>query len=102
MAWGIDEIHKIMFTFVIIFHLYGMAFYGNAPLTFQVHIIKHLVFVFAFRNSACSFEQTIGQRAFPVVNVRYNTKISDIFHRRKSTKFLFFVLVLHFRNFAGN
>ncbi len=57
-----------------------MAFDGNAPFAFQVHIIQHLrLKVFP---GYCSgvLQQTICQCAFPVVDVCNDTEVAYIFH----------------------
>ena len=44
MSWGINQIENIFFALVHIPHLDGVALDGDATLTLQVHVIKHLSF----------------------------------------------------------
>ena len=54
-----------------------LQFYRDSALLFDVHIVKKLVGHFARRNRACLFDETVGKRAFTVVNMRDYGKISD-------------------------
>ena len=56
-----------------------MAFDGDSPFLFKVHIVEHLPF--CHLNSVGEFEQTVSQRGFSVVNMSNNTKVSDILHK---------------------
>ena len=76
----VNKIQNILFLFIGILHLNGMTFYGDATLSFQIHIIKHLgLHIFAF-NGLGILKQTIGQGALAMVYMSNNTEIADIFH----------------------
>ena len=57
-----------------------MAFYGNASFPFEFHIIQNLSLQILVGNGSGKFQKAIGQSAFTVINVSYDTKISYIFH----------------------
>ena len=57
---SIDEIEYIVFTVVLVLHLYGMALDGDATLSFQIHVVKHLVL--GDFNRIGVFQHTISKR----------------------------------------
>jgi hypothetical protein len=61
-------------------HLDSVAFDGNSPFSFQVHIVKGLVLHFAFADSVGVLQQAISQGAFSVIDVCYDAKIPNVFH----------------------
>ena len=63
-----------------IFHLDGMALYGNALFAFQIHIVEYLRLHLTLVERVCHFEQTVGERRFAVVYVRYDTEVPNVFH----------------------
>jgi hypothetical protein len=60
-----------------------MAFDCDASFPFKIHIVKYLVLVFPFCYSVGLFKQTIGQGAFTMVDVCYNTEITDPVHQKE-------------------
>ncbi|MDB5138081.1 MAG: hypothetical protein JWP37_4684, partial [Mucilaginibacter sp.] len=61
---------------------------GDAPLTLKVHIIKQLRLRLALGDGVGIFKQTIGKCTLAVVDMRYNTKITNVLHlKRKSSVF---------------
>lgn len=80
MAGCIDQVEFVIDTFMTVIHLDGMAFYGNAALTLQVHIVEHLCLHFLTGYRTGYFEQPVGQRAFPVVDMGDDTEVPDVFH----------------------
>jgi len=65
-----------------------MAFYGDAAFTFQVHIIQQLCLRFALGNGIGIFKQPVGKCTFTVIDMRYDTKITNVLHlKRKSSIF---------------
>ena len=55
----------------------SVRFDGDATLAFEVHAIENLVHHFAFGERAGEFKQAIGERGFPVIDVRNNAEIAD-------------------------
>lgn len=86
MSGGINKVQTIQLTVVEVFHLDGVAFYGNASLPLQIHVVKYLVLKLPFIDSIGFFKQTIGQGTFTVVDVRYYTEIPDSMHPADNLK----------------
>ena len=80
MARGIDQIQHICPSIILIFHLYGMAFNGDPPFPFKVHIIQYLVLKISFRKGMGHFQQPVSQGAFTMINVGNNTEVPDVIH----------------------
>ena len=57
---SVDEIEYIVFTVMLVLHLYSMALDGDAALSFQIHVVKHLVF--GDLNRIGVFQHTISKR----------------------------------------
>ncbi len=88
MSWGVNQVERIFLAIENVVHLYGVAFNGDASLALQLHIVEHLCLkVFTFYCFGY-FEQTVGQRAFAVVDVCYNAKITNVFHIAKVEKII--------------
>ena len=79
VARRVDEVERIFFAVELIFHLYGVAFDGDAPFAFQVHVVEHLALGHLY--GARTFQQAVGQRALSVVNVGNDAEVADIFHQ---------------------
>ena len=65
---------------MLIINLDGMAFNGNAFLSFQIHIVKYLVHHISVADSTGALQQAVGQGRFAVVNMCNDAKISDVLH----------------------
>ena len=63
-----------------------MALDGDASFAFNIHIVKHLVLELAFGKCSGSFEQPVRQGTLTMVDMCYDTKVSDVFHCRKGIK----------------
>ena len=57
-----------------------LALDRNSPLTFNVHIIKYLIFGGSLVADTGIFDKPIGKGRLPVVNVGDNAEVADIFH----------------------
>ena len=57
-----------------------MALDGDATLTFKIHVVEYLSLHVALRYSLGIFKQTVGKSALAMVDVRNNTKVTDILH----------------------
>src|SRR3989344_837801 len=75
MPGRVDEIQDVL----AVLHPHRLHLDGDAALAFEVHTVEHLVAHKAFGNGTGTFEQTIGQRRFPVVNVRDDRKVANVF-----------------------
>src|SRR3989344_6564350 len=60
-------------------HSDGLEFYGNPPLSLEIHLIEELFFNLALFHSPGDLQKPIRERAFAVVNVRDYAEISNIF-----------------------
>ena len=78
MSGRIDQVEIIGFTILFQFHLNGMAFYGNSPLAFQVHIIQHLFLQVPSGYRPGQFQQAVSQRTFPMVNMGDDAEIAYV------------------------
>lgn len=86
MAWSINEIKSIRLSVrMLIVHLNSVTLYSYPPFSFNIHVIKRLILHVSFGYRLCSLQQPIRKRAFPMINVRDDTEISDLLHRRKYT-----------------
>ena len=57
-----------------------MALDGDATFTLQVHVVQDLILhILGFYRFGI-FQQTVGKRTLPVVNMSNNTEIADILH----------------------
>ena len=59
-------------------HADGMGLDRDAALALQVHRIEHLLLHFAHGKRPGQLQQPVGQRGFPVINMRNNRKIADV------------------------
>ena len=81
MSRGVDKVQNVLFPFSCIFHLDGMTLDRNASLPLKIHIIKNLILEVPLSYCICFFKETIGQSAFSMVDMCYDTEISDIIHQ---------------------
>ena len=56
----------------------GAGFYGDAVLALEVHVVEYLVFHLALVDCVAYLEQAVGQRGFPVVDMRGDGKVADL------------------------
>jgi hypothetical protein len=61
-----------------------MALNGNAPFALKVHTVKHLLLLIACRYGIGKLQQSVSQSTFTMVNVCYDTEVTDIFHRTQN------------------
>jgi hypothetical protein len=54
-----------------------MAFYGDAALAFEGHIIEDLIHHFSFGDSASGFQESIGESGLAMIYVGYDAEISN-------------------------
>lgn len=87
MARRVNQVQDVVFAPAGIVHLDGMTFDGDAAFPFQFHVVQHLCLQVFSLHRLCIFEQTVGQRTFPVVNMSDNTEIANVIHLRN---FIFF------------
>jgi hypothetical protein len=57
-----------------------MTFDRDTTLTFKIHVVQQLVLFLTSRNRSGMVEQSIGKRAFPVIDVRNDAKVANVLH----------------------
>src|ERR1035438_225401 len=62
-----------------IIQAHGMGFDGDAALALQVHGVEDLLHHLALRERAGGLQQPVGQRRFPMIDVRDDGEIADEF-----------------------
>ena len=87
MAGGVYQIKHILLTLVWIIYLYSVAFYSNALLSFEIHIIQHLSLHIPLANGIGALYKPIGKGTFTMIYMGYNAKISNILHATLQTYF---------------
>ena len=55
-----------------------MAFDGDAAFLFQIHRVKMLLGEHALSDCVGVFQEAVGKRGFPVIDVGNNTKITGV------------------------
>jgi len=58
-----------------------VALDGYASFTFKIHVIEHLRLQVFGGNGVGILKQSVGESALAVIDVRYDAKISNPFHR---------------------
>jgi hypothetical protein len=57
-----------------------LTFYGNAALSFDVHVVQDLVPELPVFNEMRMLDKPVGERRLSMVDMGYNTEISYLFH----------------------
>ena len=83
MTGGVDEIEGIIdAVFTPVGQRYGLTFDGDAPLPLDIHVIEDLVLEISGLDHTGKLDQAVRQCGFPMVDVRDNTEITDVFHQQ--------------------
>ena len=80
VSGSVNEVERIGLTIPYILHLDSVALDGDTLLTFEVHIIKHLILQFPLGKGCSLFEESVGQSTLTVVDVGDYTKVANVFH----------------------
>ena len=59
-------------------HGNGVALNRDAFFALEIHRVEQLIFHLALFDGFCVFEETIGERCLPVVNVRDDAKVANM------------------------
>jgi hypothetical protein len=78
MSGRIDQIQFVGLFALFEFHGDRASFDRDPALSLQFQVIQHLFFHLSRGHSAGGFQQTIGQGAFPMVDVRDDAKVSNL------------------------
>ena len=78
MTRRVNQVQSVLFAVECVIHLDCMALDGDATFLFKVHIVEHL----SLRNlnRLGTFEQTVSQGTFTVVNMGDNAEIAYVIH----------------------
>ena len=78
VAGRVDQIELVSLTILrLIHHAHRVGLDGDAALALQVHGVEHLGLHLAGGERSRQLQQAVGQRGFPMVNVRNNGKIAE-------------------------
>ena len=78
MSRSVDEVEQILFTALLIFHLYGMTLDGDASLAFQIHVVEHLVL--GNLDGIGVFQHTVSQSRLAVVYMGNDAEVPYVLH----------------------
>ena len=81
MAGRIDQIQSIYIAVLgLVGQTDGLAFYGDAPFAFDIHIVKELIFELSRGDETAELNHAISESGFPVIYVSYNTEVTYMFY----------------------
>ena len=60
------------------FHRHGASLDRDPALTLQFHVVEDLVLHLTLLNGACKFKHPVGERAFAMIDVSDNAKVSNV------------------------
>ena len=82
MARGVDQIQGVLFAFMHVMHLDGVALDRDAFFLLKCHVVQDLVLHLPLRQGSGQLQQTVCQSAFAVVDVGDDAEIPDMAHVR--------------------
>ena len=88
MSRGVNQVEREFCAIFHIVHLDRMALDGDATLTFQVHVIKHLGLHVLASDGVGELEQAVGERALAVVDVCHDAEVAYCLHSSLVVVFL--------------
>ena len=80
MSRSVNQVERKAFSIFHIVHLNGMALDGDAALALQVHVVEHLGLHVLARHGIGVLEQSVGECALAVVDVRHNAEVAYCLH----------------------
>ena len=78
VARRIDQIQLVFLAAIRIAHGDGPGLDRDAALAFEVHVVERLFAHLALLDGAGQFQQSIGQRAFAVVDMGDDREVADM------------------------
>ena len=89
MARGVDQIKNIVVAVLrLVIQRNGVCFNRNTAFALQIHVVEQLIFHIPQGDGLRFFEDTVGQCAFAMVDMRDNGKIADFILLQKQSPFL--------------
>ena len=79
VAGGVDQVQDIglpVFGRIVDAHRVGLD--GNAAFPLDIHRVQQLLFHVAFGDCARQLDQPVGERRFPVVDMRHDGEIANL------------------------
>ena len=81
MPRRVDQIENIMFAVTgRIFHLDGVALDGDSLFAFEIHVVQNLSLHLPLVQRVGLFQQTVGKRALPVIDMCDDAEIAYVLH----------------------
>ncbi len=81
MAGRVNQIEIILLAVLgLVRQTDGLAFYGDAALPLNIHVVQELILEFAGRDQAAELDETVGERGFAVVYMGDDAEVADVFH----------------------
>ena len=80
MSRGVNQVERVFAAVLHVVHLDGMALDGDAALSFQIHVVEHLGLHVLASHSVGELEQSVGERALAVVDVRHDAEVAYCLH----------------------
>ena len=80
MSRSVNQVERIFRAVLHVVHLDGVALDGDAALTLQIHVVQHLGLHVLARHRVGDFQQTVGQRALAVVDMRHDAEVAYCLH----------------------
>ena len=58
----------------------GLAFDGDAPFAFDIHVVQDLIFEITIRDNMGGLDQAIGEGGLAVIDMGDDTEIANLVH----------------------
>jgi hypothetical protein len=81
MTRSVDQVQDVFLpVFCLVRLTERLAFNGDAPLPFNIHIIKDLILELTVTHHVAYLDESVSQGGFAMVDMGDNAEITDIFH----------------------
>ncbi|KAI6767776.1 hypothetical protein HG530_005785 [Fusarium avenaceum] len=88
MAGCIDKMQQIVLALVLVDHGTRLRLDGNTTFALNIELVENLLIRIASRYRARIFQQSIAQGAFPMVDMRHDTKVAVSLDRNRGNSSL--------------
>ena len=78
MTRGINQVQLVLLPLMFNSHRNGAGFDGDAALPFKLHVVQNLFLHLALFNGARKLEHAVGQRAFTMIDMCDDAKVSNV------------------------
>ena len=83
MAGSVDQIERVLLSFILIVHLDGVTLNGNTTFPLQIHIVQQLVLHVTIGHSSGKLQQPVSQCALTVIDVCNDAEVPYSLHSLK-------------------